>query len=211
MDDRRRPLVGSPAPVKLQRPDFEPIDGESRARKGLGPRRGPSEVVRMQCGDLEIRLRSVAFNDDPSGQDGAFSFGSVEILVESRLLLAKTHLAVCETDFPPPQNAGRCPDDFASSILLAFDARAASAQATIVRTFSDGSSEPTSRTDELKDLRAAHRVHRLQRAIRQPRLLVTSSRTAERVERALYEQEERAFPAGRGNETAARATEAVAA
>ena len=146
MDDRRRPLVGSPAPVKLQRPDFEPIDGESRARKGLGPRRGPSEVVRMQCGDLEIRLRSVAFNDDPSGQDGAFSFGSVEILVESRLLLAKTHLAVCETDFPPPQNAGRCPDDFASSILLAFDARAASAQATIVRTFSDGSSEPTSRT-----------------------------------------------------------------
>ena len=34
----------------------------------------------------------------------------------------------------------------------------ASAQATIVRTFSDGSSEPTSRTDELKDLRAAPRT-----------------------------------------------------
>lgn len=194
LDGRSPPaLSGSPAPVKLQWPGFEPIDGERRAEKGLGPLRGPSEVTLMRCGDLEIRLRSEAFNDDPDGQDGAFSFGSVEILAEGRILLARTHLAVCETDFPFLQNTGRCPDDFASSILLAFDGRAGSAQATIVRSFSDGSSEPTSRTDELKDLRTAQRAEYAACSVQYDSSGCRKQQAALQKElSALYHQEERA-------------------
>lgn len=194
IDGRSPPaLSGSPAPVKLPWPGFEPIDGERRAEKGLGPRRGPSEVTPMQCGKLEIRLRSEAFNDDPNGQDGAFSFGSVEILVEGRLLLARTHLAVCETDFPSSPSPGRCPDDFASSILLAFDAQAGSAQATIVRSFFDGSSEATSRTDELKDLRAAQRAEYAACSVQYDSTGCRKQQAALQKElSALYDQEERA-------------------
>ncbi len=137
-------------PRQLHFPDFAPIDREERERNGLSPLRGPSGTVQMSCGRLQIRLRSEALNGNPEGELGAITFGSVEVLVAGRQLLEPTHLAVCEIGFA---RWNPCPDHYATSILLGFNAREALAQATIVRSFIDDSGKEVSRKDDLKDLR----------------------------------------------------------
>ena len=147
---RLPPLQGSQAPVQLQFPEFALLDREEREKEGLSPLRGPSEIVQMTCGKLQIHLRSEALNGNPDGELGAVTFGSIEVLVAGRQLLDSTRLAVCETGFP---RWSPCPDHYATSILLGFNARKASARATIVRRFVDESGKETRRQDELTDLR----------------------------------------------------------